>query len=128
MNILTFTPNIFDLLALLMAKSQRFYSSRISPVTSQTDQSGAHRALNQLLQAVAPTMAQQTSAMAEDPGARLSRCIELLKVQASEAASLVADCAPQGRPMLADAQHKLECLENLKLLETIVNGTNNRNN
>ena len=97
-------------------------------MTSQTDQSGAHRALNQLLQALVPTMAQQTSAMVEDPGARLSRCIELMKVQASEAASLVADCAPQGRPMLADAQHKLECLESLKFLETIVMETNNRNN
>ncbi|MED5383591.1 MAG: hypothetical protein VX481_03505 [Cyanobacteriota bacterium] len=86
-------------------------------MTSQPDRSRTDHALNQLLQVLAPGQAQQTAAMAGDPGARLTRCIELLKAQVSEAASLIADCVPHGRQMLTESQHKLECLESLKQLE-----------
>jgi hypothetical protein len=40
----------------------------------------------------------------------------LVKTEASLAASLIADCAPQGRPMLAQAQQTLKSLESLQLL------------
>jgi len=76
-------------------------------------------ALNQLLTAIAPVLSQQTEPMASEPRARIQRCIELVKAEVSEAVSLIADCAPQGRPMLAKAQQQLESLESLKLLETV---------
>ena len=40
----------------------------------------------------------------------------LVKTEASLAASFIADCAPQGRPMLAQAQQTLKSLESLQLL------------
>ena len=40
----------------------------------------------------------------------------LVKSEASLAASLIADCAPQGRPMLAQAQQTLKSLESLQRL------------
>ena len=91
-----------------------------SIVTLQSDRSRTDHALNQLLQVLAPGQAQQTAAMAGDPGARLTRCMELLKAQVSEAASLIAGCVPHGRQMLTESQHKLECLESLKQLEIAV--------
>ena len=87
---------------------------------AQPNRSTAHGALNQLLTALAPTLANQTTALDDDPSTRLSRCIELVKAEASEASSLIADCAPQGRPMLTQAQKTLESLESLKLLEMVV--------
>ena len=51
-----------------------------------------------------------------DPDARVNRCIELVKAEASEAAALIAECAPHGKPMLAQAQKKLGHLEALKTL------------
>ena len=91
-----------------------------SIVTLQPDRSRTDHALNQLLQVLAPGQAQQTAAMAGDPGARLTRWMELLKAQVSEAASLIADCVPHGRQRLTESQHKLECLESLKQLEIAV--------
>ena len=83
------------------------------------DRASAHAALNQLLAAVAPKQAEQTAQMAEDVSARLDRCIELTKAEASQAASLIADCAPHAKPMLAQAQATLESLESLKTLEAV---------
>lgn len=57
--------------------------------------------------------------MAGDISARVNRCIELAKGDISEAASLIADCAPHGRSMLAQAQQQLESLESLKTLEMV---------
>ncbi len=54
--------------------------------------------------------------MAEEPMSRVRHCIDLVKMEASLAASLIADCAPQGRPMLAQAQQTLKSLESLQLL------------
>ena len=84
------------------------------------DRDRAHKALNQLLAAVAPKPAEQTTQLSDDISARLDRCIELTKAEASRAASLIADCAPHGKPMLAQAQTTLESLESLKLLEAVV--------
>ena len=89
------------------------------PLAITPNRDSAHSALNQLLAAVAPKQAEQTAQMEEDVSARLDRCIELTKAEASQAASLIADCAPQGKPMLAQAQATLESLESLKMLEAI---------
>ena len=83
---------------------------------AQPNRSTAHGALNQLLTALAPTLANQTTALDDDPSTRLSRCIELVKAEASTS-SLIADCAPQGRPMLTQAQKTLESLESLSCLK-----------
>ena len=83
------------------------------------DRDPALAALNQLLAAVAPKQAEQTAQMSENVSARLDRCIELTKAKASQAASLIADCAPHGKPMLAKAQVTLESLESLKTLEQV---------
>lgn len=83
------------------------------------DRDSAHAALNQLLAAVASKQAEQTAQIAEDISARLDRCIELTKAEASQAASLIADCGPHGKTMLAQAQATLESLESLKLLEAV---------
>ena len=75
--------------------------------------------MNHLISALVPQETALTTKLAEDPDARIDRCIELVKAEASEAASLIAECAPHGKPMLAEAQKKLEHLEALKMLETI---------
>ena len=83
------------------------------------DRDSAHAALNQLLAAVAPKQAEQTAQIAEGASARLDRCIELTKAEASQAASLIAACAPHGKPMLAQAHATLQSLESLKKLEAV---------
>ena len=71
---------------------------------------------NHLLVALLPLEAAKTKELVDDPDARVNRCIELVKAEASEAAALIAECAPHGRPMLAQAQTKLGHLEALKTL------------
>ena len=83
------------------------------------DRDKTQKALNQLVAAVAPKQAEQTTPLAGDINLRLERCVELIKAEASQAASLIADCAPHGRPMLAQAQATLESLESLKTLEVM---------
>jgi len=68
---------------------------------------------------VAPKQAEQTAQMAENVSAGLDHCIELTKAEASQAASLIADCAPHGKPILAQAQATLESLASLKMLEAV---------
>ena len=80
----------------------------------------ARVALNDVLTALVPQHADKTTGLEDDPGERIKRCIEMVKAEASEAASLIAECAPQGRPMLAQAQMKLGHLESLKMLDTVV--------
>ena len=89
------------------------------PLAITPNRNGTYAALNQLLTAVAPKQAEQTAQITEDVSARLDRCIELTKAEASQAASLIADCAPHGKPMLAQAQGTLESLESLKMLEAV---------
>ena len=88
-------------------------------MTTTADRDSALAALNQLLAAVAPKQAEKTVQVAEDVSGRLDRCIELTKAEASQAASLIADCAPHGKQMLAQAQATLESLESLKMLEAV---------
>ena len=73
-------------------------------------------ALNQLLNEISPALSKKSESMAADPIGRIDHCINLIKTEASLAVSLIADCAPQGRPMLAEAQQTLKTLESLQLL------------
>ena len=50
---------------------------------------------------------------------QLDRCIEWVRAEASEAASLIESCVPHGKPMLAQAQKRLEALESLRTLERL---------
>ena len=74
------------------------------------------QALNQLLNQIAPALSKKSESIAADPMSRIEHCMTLVKSEASLAASLIADCAPQGRSMLAQAQQTLKSLESLQLL------------
>ena len=74
------------------------------------------QALNDLLHQLAPALSKKSEVMASDPMSRIEYCMTLVKSEASLAASLIADCAPQGRPMLAQAQQTLKSLESLQRL------------
>jgi hypothetical protein len=77
------------------------------------------QAINQLLNELTPSLSKKSESMALDPLSRVDYCIDLVKTEASLAASLIADCAPQGRPMLAQAQQTLKSLKSLQLLGKI---------
>ena len=74
------------------------------------------QAINQLLNELTPSLSKKSVSMSSDPISRVHHCIGLVKTDTSLAASLIADCAPQGRPMLAQAQQMLKSLESLQLL------------
>ena len=84
----------------------------------------AKAALNDLLTALVSQQTNKTTGREDDPSERINRCIEMVKADASVAASLIADCAPQGKPMLTKAQKKLGHLMSLKILETVVSDVN----
>ena len=50
---------------------------------------------------------------------QIERCINWVRAEASEAVSLIESCVPHGKPMLAQAQKRLEGLEALKTLELV---------
>ncbi|MEJ6659361.1 MAG: hypothetical protein QNL17_11260, partial [Synechococcus sp. ChSW.bin.154] len=74
------------------------------------------KALNHRLKQIAPALIKKSESIAAGPMSRIEHCMTLVKSEASLAASLIADCAPQGRPMLAQAQQTLKSLESLQLL------------
>ena len=82
------------------------------------DQESADQALRLLLLAIAgPNYA---GALKEGNVAQqIDRCLNWVKAEASEAASLIDSCVPHGKPMLAQAQKRLEVLESLKLLQRL---------
>ena len=81
----------------------------------------ARAALNQLLTSIIRTaLSADTESLSDHPGQRIDRCIERVKVDASEGAALVAECAPHGRTMLSQAQQQLTNLDALKVLEGVV--------
>ena len=82
------------------------------------DQESADQALRLLLLAIAgPNYA---GALKEGNVAQqIDRCLIWVKAEASEAASLIDSCVPHGKPMLAQAQKRLEVLESLKLLQRL---------
>ena len=50
---------------------------------------------------------------------QIDRCINWVRAEASEAVSLIESCVPHGKPMLAQAQKRLEGLEALKTLQLV---------
>lgn len=85
-------------------------------VPTEASVESIQQALNQLLNEISPALSKRSESMAADPKSRIHHCINLVKTEASLAASLIADCAPHGRPMLAHAQQTLKSLESLQLL------------
>ncbi len=85
-------------------------------VSTEASIESIQQAINHLLNELSPSLSKKSESMALDPVSRVHHCIDLVKTEASLAASLIADCAPQGRPMLAQAQQTLKSLESLQLL------------
>ena len=84
---------------------------------AQTPSADVDQALTVLLRAVVnPALAQACEALHNTPLARIQHCIQQMRIDASEGASLVASCAPHGRAMLSQAQQTLERLESLEIL------------
>ena len=80
------------------------------------------QALNRVLETVVgQAHAAATTTLLDDPNHRLSRCIERLQAEVSEGAALVAECAPHGRAMVTQAQHKLAALDALQVLAQAAN-------
>ncbi len=84
--------------------------------SSEASIESIQQAIDQLLNELSPSLSKKSELVAKDPISRIEYCIELVKTEASLAASLIADCAPQGRPMLAQAQQTPKSLESLQLL------------
>ena len=83
----------------------------------QTPPGDVNQALTVLLRAIVnPALAQASEALHDTPHARIQHCIQQLRIEASEGASLVASCAPHGRAMLSQAQQALERLESLEIV------------
>ena len=82
------------------------------------DQESTDQALRLLLLAIAgPNYA---GALKDGNVAQqIDRCLTWVKAEASEAASLIDSCVPHGKPMLAQAQARLEGLQSLQLLERV---------
>ena len=79
----------------------------------------ARQALLKLLS----TLAGPANANADETqpvSAQIAHCIERTKTEASEGAALIDACVPYGREMLTQAQKRLETLEALKVLESVV--------
>ena len=72
-----------------------------------------------LLSRITPAMAAETEGITSN-SERIKACIERVKVEASEGAALVAECAPHGRVMVAQAQKALADLEALAVMEELV--------
>ena len=85
-------------------------------VSKKASAESIQSAINALLNELSPPLTKKSESLATDPLSRIACCIELVKTEASLAASLIADCAPQGRPMLAQAQQTLKTLESLQIL------------
>ena len=86
--------------------------------SSEHSQEKARQALMLLLAAiVGPNYAGDLKS--GDVLEQIDRCQAWVKAEASEAASLIESCVPHGKPMLAQAQKRLEGLEALQLLARV---------
>tara|TARA_Y100001968_G_C19393490_1_gene736905 strand:+ start:1002 stop:1292 length:291 start_codon:yes stop_codon:yes gene_type:complete len=86
-----------------------------------TGKDAADRAINQLLSViVGKNHAKQTDALKEDPAQRVKACTGLAATEMSEAASLIADCVPDAKRMMSQAQRKLDSLGSLAVLANLI--------
>ena len=107
-----------------MGKRESTSGSDHRPMTRYNEDQIA-QSLNRVLETVVgQAHAAATTTLRDDPNRRLSRCIERLQAEASEGAALVAECAPHGRAMLTQAQHKLATLEALQVLAEAAKSAN----
>ena len=88
------------------------------PADMAPDPSDVQLALQNLLTAVAGPNYARTLQQG-DLSQQLDRCIAWVKAEASEASSLIESCVPHGKPMLAQAQKRLEALEALRTLDQL---------
>ena len=89
------------------------------PLPAMTpDQRDVEQALQSLLTAVAGPSYARALQQGELPQ-QLERCMEWVKAEASEASSLIESCVPHGKPMLAQAQKRLEALEAIQTLDRL---------
>ena len=84
----------------------------------EATQESAERALQMLLRAIAGP--NYSGALKQGEVAQqIELCLTWVKAEASEAASLIESCVPHGKPMLAQAQARLESLQALQVLERV---------
>ena len=84
----------------------------------EATQESAERALQMLLRAIVGP--NYSGALKQgDVAQQIELCLTWVKAEASEAASLIESCVPHGKPMLAQAQARLESLQSLQLLERV---------
>ncbi len=80
-----------------------------------------NKAINQLLpEVIGSKVANATDDLTDQPIKRINRCTEIVLAEYAEATSLLADCVPDARRMLAAAQKKLNSLSSLSVLATAI--------
>ncbi len=86
-------------------------------VSDLTSKGKIEKALNQLLSfVVGHEAAKRTDELKANPTERINKCTQMVLSEYAEASSLINDCVPDARRMLAQAQHKLESLNSLTVL------------
>ena len=83
------------------------------------------KALNQLiLSIVGSKYAIDTHSLESQPKERIKRCTELVMIDYAEAQSLLQECVPDSRRMLAEVQRRLDSLSSLSTIDKpLVNKT-----
>ena len=77
-----------------------------------------HCALAKLLSVLAGT-AYKVHEKDQSLPQQFERCIQRVKIEASEAMALIEACAPHSKAMLTQAQQKLEALSELQVLHQL---------
>ncbi len=90
--------------------------NKLLSVTSEKET--AKRAINQLVSVVTGSGCHEDLKVA--PKLRIKKCIEVAMGEYSEASSMLQDCVPDARRMVATAQRKLDSLNSLAVLANIV--------
>ncbi len=86
-----------------------------------TGKDAADRAINQLLSVIVGRQhAKETDELKADPSQRVKACTQLVSVELSEAASLLADCVPDAKRMMSQAQRKIDSLGSLAVLASLI--------
>lgn len=103
----------------LPSLASELFLTTMAEWTTPTLESASAALKRLLLSIITPAMAAETEGMASIRE-RIHACMERVKVEASEGAALVAECAPHGRVMVAQAQKTLADLEALAVMEILV--------
>ena len=80
-----------------------------------------HEAVNYILSTIVEKdLFDRTENLRENIIERLEKCVQLTRIEFSEAQSLHADCVPESRGMITRAQKKLKGLESLVVLAKLI--------